>query len=84
MILSVLWSGVVASALGVVLVTHKSRLATQELVRLKLDAAELQVETGQLLLEKSTHAAFARVEQKAINEMNMVVPELEKVVVIKP
>lgn len=83
-LLACLWAGVMVSSLSVVFVTHRARLATQQLEVLRHQAADLQVESGQLLLEKSSLSAFARVEQKALNELDMIVPELNQVVVIRP
>lgn len=83
-LLACLWAGVMTSSLSVVFVTHRTRLATDELEMLRHKAADLQVESGQLLLEKSSLSAFARVEQKALNELEMIVPELNQIVVIKP
>lgn len=79
-----LWVGVVASALAVVVLTHKARNATQELEMLRHVAADLHVEAGQLLLEKSSLSAYARVEKKAIENLDMTVPSIEEMVIVKP
>lgn len=79
-----LWAGVVGSALGVVVLTYKIRNATQELEMLRHAAADLHVESGQLLLEKSSLSAYARVEKKAIENLNMTVPSIEEMVIVKP
>lgn len=79
-----LWGAVMSSALAVVMVTHKARNATHQLEELRHEAADLHVESGQLLLEKSSLSAFARVERTAFDKLNMVVPELEQVVIVKP
>lgn len=79
-----LWVAVVGSALGVVFVTHKARIATHELEKSRHLAADLHVESGQLLLEKSTLSAYARVEKNAIEKLGMTVPSVEQMVIIKP
>lgn len=79
-----LWIGVVGSALAVVVLTYKTRLATQELEMLRHAAADLHVESGQLLLEKSSLSAYARVEKNAIENLNMTVPSIEEMVIVKP
>ncbi len=84
LVLSVMWLAIMVSSLAVVLVTHNARLATQKLEHLRHQAADLQVESGQLLLEKSSLAAFARTEQIARNKLNMVVPDLNRIVIVKP
>lgn len=79
-----LWAAVVSSALGVVFVTHKARIATHGLEKLRHDAVDLHVESGQLLLEKSSLAAHSRVEKSAIKNLGMTVPSIEQMVIIKP
>lgn len=83
MLIFAAWVLVMGSALSVVYVTHRARLATHELEKLRHAAADLHAESGQLLLEKSSLAAFARVEQLALKELNMTVPEIDQVIVVK-
>lgn len=70
-----LWLGCLMSALGVVYETHKARAATAELEASRREMNDLQVESGQLSLEKSSLAAYARVEAMAINQLQMVNPQ---------
>lgn len=84
MLLTTAWFFVMASALTVVYVTHRARLATHELEKLRHEAADLHAESGQLLLEKSSLAAYARVEQLALKKLDMTVPEIGQVVIVKP
>lgn len=78
------WVLFMASALAVVYMTHKTRLATHELEQLKDEQASLQVQSGQLLLEKSSLAAFVRVEQLATEKLEMKVPNTDEIVLVKP
>lgn len=78
-----LWMAVVGSAMGVVFTTHKARMATHELETLRHQAADLHVESGQLLLEKSSLSAYARVEKNAIENLDMTVPSIEHMVIVK-
>lgn len=78
-----LWIAVVGSALGVVFTTYKVRMATHELETLRHQAADLHVESGQLLLERSSLSAYARVEKNAIENLNMTVPSIEHMVIVK-
>lgn len=78
-----LWVGCFASAMGVVYSAYASRKATQELEVLRRESTELQVVSGQYLLEKSTLAAYSRVESIAVNELQMKVPETEKTVLVQ-
>lgn len=81
---TLLWGAVVASAMGVVSVTHQSRVATHQLETLRHAAADLHVQSGQYLLERSTLAEYSRIEQIATQKLGMTVPDIETVVVIKP
>lgn len=83
-LITMIWAAVVASALAVVFTTHSARLATHELETLRHAAADLHVESGQLLLEKSSLSAYARVEKKAIETLDMTVPSIEEMVIVKP
>jgi cell division protein FtsL len=44
---------------------------------------QLQVEWGQLLLEQSSIVAQGKVEELAVKELNMEVPDMNKVVVFQ-
>lgn len=80
----VLWLGVLASAMSVVLVTHKARIATRNLEALRHEAADLHVQSGQFLLERGSLAAYARIEKLAVEELEMTVPDVEEIVLVKP
>lgn len=73
--LAALWLSVVVSALAVVASTHETRQRVSELETLRREAAELKVVRGQYMLEKSTWAAFGRVERVARQELNMHLPD---------
>lgn len=77
-----LWMFSFSSALGVVYSTYKSRKATQVLEELRREANGLQVMSGQYLLEKSSWAAYSRVEQIAQSELNMKIPIPEQTVLV--
>ncbi len=81
---AVLWLGAVVSALAVVFVTHQSRVAIDQLETLRHEAADLHVASGQFLLERSTLAAYSRIETIALNELGMTVPTIEQVITLKP
>lgn len=70
-IVLVLWFGCFVSAIGVVYSTWQTRQATQALEELRRQENGLQVVSGQLLLEKSSWAAYNRVEELAQTELNM-------------
>jgi cell division protein FtsL len=78
-----LWVANVASALAVVAVTQQVRRDTNELEELRRESAELEVQWGQYLLEQSTWASYRRVEQQAVEELNMKVPEANQIILIE-
>lgn len=82
-LVGILWLSVVVSGIAVVFVTFDVRRHTQEMDTLNHQAQELQVETGQLLLERSALAAYARVEKLATEELKMRVPNGHEVVVVR-
>lgn len=72
------------SAVSVVLAVHESRLLVNELQGLQRERDRLQVEWGQLLLEKSTWGSYARVETTAGQELDMYLPSVREIVVVTP
>lgn len=80
----VLWVLVAASALLVVKTTHGARLSYFQLESLRREAADLEVQRGQYLLEQSTWAAYSRVEKLAQQQLNMRVPEPAEIVMVTP
>ncbi|MBB3169110.1 cell division protein FtsL [Simiduia aestuariiviva] len=79
-----LWLLVVASALLVVDTTHGARLSYFQLESLRREAAELEVQRGQYLLEQSTWAAYSRVEKLAQTKLSMRVPEPAEIIMVAP
>lgn len=82
LVVAVLWLATLASALGVVATTQVVRRDVNTLETLRREAAQLQVQWGQYLLEQSTWAAYGRVENAAISELNMMAPTPEEMVMI--
>lgn len=80
----ILATAVVVTATGVVYAKYASRKQFVELesLRTKRDAAD--VEWGKLQLEQSTWATHGRVERIAREQLNMRIPLVEEVKVIRP
>ncbi len=78
----VVWLSSVGSAMGVVYSTYESRKATQKLEELRREANGLRVMSGKYLLEKSSWSAYSRVEEIAVNDLKMVVPDSESTVLV--
>lgn len=75
---------VLGSALGVVYSKYLSRKYFVGLERLRKEREQVEIEWGRLQLEQSTLATHGRVEKKARGELGMLIPDPEKVVIIKP
>jgi len=80
--LATLFGLVLCSGLSVVYTTHENRFVFNELQELKDRANQLQIEWGQLLIEQSTFGVEGRIEQKAVEQLQMQVPELSKIVMV--
>ncbi len=74
---------VVLSALSVVTSQHKARKLFIELQKEKDQAQQMEVEWGQLQLEQSTWATPARVEQIAVQKLQMQLPRSGQVQFIR-
>ena len=75
---------VIGSALAVIYAKHESRLLFGDLQKLQAERDRLNIEWGRLQLEQSAWATNSRVEKLARERLNMVVPDPETVVIIKP
>ena len=75
---------VLVSAVAVIYSKHVSRNEFVQLQKLERARDQLNDEWGRLLLEQSTWANPGRIDQQARIRLNMVVPDPEQTVVIKP
>lgn len=80
----VVWLAVMASAFGVIQVSHQCRNLYSELSALQRTENRLQVEWGQYLLEQSALASLNRVEKTAIDELGMRVPDFDELIMVEP
>nr|WP_298410051.1 cell division protein FtsL [uncultured Halomonas sp.] len=74
---------VLASALAVITSAHLTRVQYARLQQLERSKDQLQTEWGQLLLEESTWSAPSRIERLASERLDMHVPELNEIRVIR-
>lgn len=74
---------VLVSGLLVVKTTHQNRFTFNELQELKDEAVDLDVAWGQLLIEQSTFGVEGRIEQKAVQQLDMRVPEIADIVMVE-
>ena len=75
---------VMGSAVGVVYTKHVNRNRHIQLQQLQNTRDKLHVEWTQLLLEQGTLGSDVRVEKVAREQLGMIVPPSNQVVVIKP
>jgi cell division protein FtsL len=73
---------VMLSALSTIYVTQVTRTLHASYQHNLLEQDHLQVERGQLLLERSTWMMQSRIQQVAENKLGMVVPDHNSVVII--
>ncbi|MDT8382946.1 MAG: cell division protein FtsL [Gammaproteobacteria bacterium] len=74
---------VLASAVAVIEVKHESRKRFVELQALEKMRDAMNVEWGQLQLEQGTWSTHSRVERLARKNLQMVMPEMQSVVIVK-
>lgn len=81
--LAVLWVAAILSALGVVHARHESRKAFIDLQALYAERDELDIDWDRLLIEQSTWATHARIEQIARERIKMRVPDPAEIVILR-
>ncbi|MFC3283605.1 cell division protein FtsL [Litchfieldella rifensis] len=84
MLVAVLVLAVLASAIAVITSSHLTREQYARLQRLEREQNQLQTEWGQLLLEESAWSSPARIERLAVERLEMRVPDVSEVEVIRP
>lgn len=82
LLLAALWLLALVSGLGVVASTHEVRKQVNTLETLRREAAQLEVEWGQYLLEQSTWAAYSRIEVIASEKLDMIPVTVEQTVMV--
>ncbi len=80
----ILWLAIGLSAVIAVYARHESRLLFSELQKQESTRDLLNIDWGRLTLEQSTWATHARIERMAHEELGMVVPSPEQLLVVKP
>lgn len=82
-IAAVLLITVVMSAIAVVYSSYKSRQLFSDVQQAHKSSIQMEEEWGRLLLEQSTWASHARIEQIATTKLKMKVPESSDIKVIR-
>ena len=73
-----------ASATAVISASHQTRTQYVRLQQLERERDQLQTEWGQLLLEESAWSSPARIERLAVERLDMRLPDVDEVEVIRP
>lgn len=74
---------VLISAMAVIEAKHESRKRFVMLQKLEKERDQMNVEWGQLQLEQGTWATHSRIERIANKRLQMVIPEMNSVVIVK-
>ncbi|WP_404368466.1 cell division protein FtsL [Marinobacter sp.] len=72
----------IASAIGVVISAHENRQLFNTLSELHMQRDNYQREWSQLLLEQSALSAYGRIERRATEDMDMIVPGRGSIVLV--
>ncbi|WP_249978787.1 cell division protein FtsL [Vreelandella olivaria] len=83
-VISLLFFACMATGLAVVATTHMTRMQFAQLQQLEQEKNQLQTEWGQLLLEEGAWSTPARIEQIATERLDMRIPDVNDVEVIRP
>lgn len=75
---------VLITAVAVVYTKHMNRKYFSELQRLSLAKDEMNIEWGQLQLERSTFAASSIIEKNARDKLNMHQPSNKQMILLTP
>ena len=84
LVISVLFLCCLATGLAIVTTTHMTRVQFAQLQQLEQEKNQLQTEWGQLLLEEGAWSTPARIEQIATERLDMRIPGVNDVEVIRP
>lgn len=82
-VVTLLFSFVVGSAILLIYSKHQSRKLFVELQQLRYQVDALNTEWSQLQLEQSAWSGHGRIERIARKQLSMVMPEADQVVFVK-
>jgi len=78
----ILFMAVLISALAVVYCTNQYRMNLSQLEHAKSEAAALELQWGQLLLEQASLSAPSMIERQAQDELNMTMPTSKQTTIV--
>lgn len=82
LVTTLMWLCALGSGLGVVYAKHEARKAFTALQGLSAERDQLDIEWDRLLLEQSTWATHARIEQISRERLKMRVPDPAQIVIV--
>ncbi len=82
-VITLLFTLVLASAILLIYSKHQSRKLFVELQQLRYEVDALNTEWSQLQLEQSAWSGHGRIERIARNRLSMIMPEPDSVVFVK-
>lgn len=83
-LLAVLFVAVLFSALAVIYCAHLHRQLLNGLYAQLNTRDQLEAEWGRLVLEQSTWTAYSRVEQLAVQQAGMRIPQAQEIQLVAP
>jgi cell division protein FtsL len=84
MLLTVLWLAVLGSSVQVIYARHKARAVFVQLEQLNAERDALDMEWGRLQLEQSYWSSHAFVERVANAKLQMNLPQMRDVRIVRP
>jgi cell division protein FtsL len=84
LLLAVLWLAVLASSVQVIYARHKAREVFVRLEQLNAERDSLDMEWGRLQLEQSYWSSHAFVERVANSKLQMTLPQMRDVRIVRP
>ncbi|RAH37097.1 cell division protein FtsL [Halomonas sp. SL1] len=81
---AVLLAACLVAALAVIATSHQTRVQYAQLQSLEREHQQLQTEWSQLLLEESAWSSPSRIERLASDRLEMRLPGIDEVEVIRP
>jgi len=75
---------VLISGMGVVYAKYESRKLFSEIEKLRVQRDDLVVNWGRLQIELATWSEHSAIQEKAADKLDMYVPDMSSMVVVKP
>lgn len=84
MTIILLWAAILVSAVSSVYGRHEARRLFHDLQQLNKQRDELDIQWGRLQIEQSTWATHGRIEKIARDDLGMMTPDSDDLMVVQP